>query len=68
LGNIKSAPYDKIFIFGSVVKVPNSLFDQLSDNGSLITVIKNKNNYKSCGNAVVFKKNKDILVVLKYLM
>ena len=61
LGNIKSAPYDKIFIFGSVEKVPNSLFDQLSDNGSLITVIKNKNNHKSCGNAVVFKKNKDII-------
>ena len=61
LGNTKSAPYDKIFIFGSVEKVPNLLFDQLSDKGSLITVIKDKNNSKSCGNAVVFKKNKDII-------
>ena len=60
-GNKKSAPYDKIFIFGSVQEVPEGLFNQLSDNGSLITVIKNQNNYNSCGKAVVFKKNKDII-------
>ena len=60
-GNLKSAPYDKIFIFGAVQSVPDTLFKQLSENGSLITVVKNHNNIKSCGKAVVFKKNKDII-------
>ena len=60
-GNLKSAPYDKIFIFGAVQLVPDTLFNQLSENGSLITVVKNYNNIKSCGKAVVFKKNKDII-------
>ena len=60
-GNLKSAPYDKIFIFGAVPSVPDTLFNQLSENGSLITVVKNNNNIKSCGKAVVFKKNKDII-------
>ena len=60
-GNLKSAPYDKIFIFGAVQSVPDTLFKQLSENGSLITVVKNDNNIKSCGKAVVFKKNKDII-------
>ena len=60
-GNLKSAPYDKIFIFGAVPLVPDTLFKQLSENGSLITVVKNDNNIKSCGKAVVFKKNKDII-------
>ena len=60
-GNLKSAPYDKIFIFGAVPSVPDTLFKQLSENGSLITVVKNHNNIKSCGKAVVFKKNKDII-------
>ena len=60
-GNLKSSPYDKIFIFGSVSLIPDMLFNQLSDNGELITVIKDHNNSKSCGKAVVFKKNKDII-------
>ena len=60
-GNLKSSPYDKIFIFGSVSLIPEMLFNQLSDNGELITVIKDQNNSKSCGKAVVFKKNKDII-------
>ena len=60
-GNLKSAPYDKIFIFGAVPLVPDALFNQLSENGSLITVLKNYKNIKSCGKAVVFKKNKDII-------
>ena len=51
----------KIFIFGAVQSVPDTLFKQLSENGSLITVVKNHNNIKSCGKAVVFKKNKDII-------
>jgi len=61
LGNLKSAPYDKIFILGAVKSVPNALFSQLTNNGSLVTVIKDQNNLKSCGKAVVFKKNKDII-------
>ena len=61
LGNLKSAPYDKIFILGSVERIPDTLFNQLSNNGCLVTVIKEKNNHKSCGKAVVFKKNKDII-------
>ena len=61
LGNLKSAPYDKIFILGAVQSVPNALFSQLTNNGSLVTVIKDQNNLKSCGKAVVFKKNKDII-------
>ena len=61
LGNTKSAPYDKIFIFGSVQSIPDELFDQLTDNGSIICGIKDHNNFKSYGKAVVFKKNKDII-------
>lgn len=61
LGNLKSAPYDKIFIFGSVEGVPDALFNQLANNGYLISVIRSQNNSKSCGKAVVFKKNQDII-------
>ena len=61
LGNIKSAPYDKIFIFGSLPTVPEHLYSQLSDNGSIICVVKDQNNFHSYGKAVVFKKNKDII-------
>ena len=60
-GNIKSAPYDKIFIFGSVQSIPNELFDQLADNGRIICGIKAQNNTSSYGKAVVFKKNKGIV-------
>ena len=58
-GNLKSAPYDKIFIFRAVSSISDTLFKQLSENGSLI-INKNHNNIKSCGKAVVFK-NKDII-------
>jgi len=61
LGNIKSAPYDKIFIFGSLPSIPEHLYNQLSDNGSIVCVIKDQNNFHSYGKAVVFKKNKDII-------
>jgi len=61
LGNIKSAPYDKIFIFGSLPSIPEHLYNQLSDNGSIICVVKDQNNFHSYGKAVVFKKNKDII-------
>ena len=61
LGNIKSAPYDKIFIFGSVKSIPHELFNQLADHGKIICGIKDKNNNKSYGKAVVFKKNRGIV-------
>ena len=42
----KSAPYDKIFIEGSIQKVPNNLVKQLKDDGEIFTVIKNnEDNY-----------------------
>ena len=40
-GFSKNAPYDKIFIEGSVKKVPESLVKQLKDNGEIYTVLKN---------------------------
>ena len=38
----KSAPFDKIFIEGSVEKVPDNLLKQLKEDGEIFTVIKNK--------------------------
>ena len=38
----KNAPYDKIFIEGSVEKIPDNLLKQLKDDGEIFTVIKNK--------------------------
>ena len=60
-GYEKSAPYDKIFIFGSVSSVHDNLLSQLSDNGSLITVVND--NKGTFGKAVVYKKNKNIINV-----
>ena len=61
LGNIKSAPYDKIFIFGSVKSIPDELFNQLADHGKIVCGIKGQNNGKSYGKEVVIKKNKGIV-------
>ena len=41
-GNNKNAPYDKIFIEGSINSVPNTLIKQLKDNGEIYTVIKDE--------------------------
>jgi len=38
----KSGPYDKIFIEGSVQKIPDNLLKQLKDDGEIFTVIKDK--------------------------
>ena len=38
----KNAPYDKIFIEGSVEKVPDNLLKQLKENGEIFTVIKSR--------------------------
>ena len=40
-GNSKNAPYDKIFIEGSVSNIPMSIVNQLKENGKIYTVIKN---------------------------
>ena len=42
VGLEKNAPYDKIFIEGSVEKVPDHLLKQLKEDGEIFTVIKNK--------------------------
>ncbi len=39
-GNNKNSPYDKIFIEGSVQKIPNNIIKQLKDNGEIFTVLK----------------------------
>ena len=58
-GHKKSAPYDKIFIFGSVPSVPEILLQQLSDKGNLVCAIRDYNSASS--KAVVFTKNKGII-------
>ena len=40
-GNSKNAPYDKIFIEGSVSNIPMSIVNQLKEDGEIYTVIKN---------------------------
>ncbi len=42
-GNSRNAPFDKIFIEGSVNNIPNSIVNQLKENGQIFTVIKNIN-------------------------
>ena len=42
MGLEKNAPYDKIFIEGSVEKVPDNLLKQLKENGEIFTVIKSR--------------------------
>lgn len=37
----RNAPYDKIFIEGSVKNIPNNIIKQLKDEGEVFTVIKN---------------------------
>ena len=59
IGHIKSAPYDKIFIFGSIPAVPEKLFEQLADNGKLVCAIKDYNSTN--GKAIVYTKNKGII-------
>ena len=59
LGYEKSAPYDKIFIFGTIPKVLDDLLVQLSEYGSLVSVVKDPNNTNILGKAVVIQKNKE---------
>jgi len=39
-GNLRNAPYDKIFIEGSVSNIPMSIINQLKEDGKIYTVIK----------------------------
>ncbi len=42
-GLLKNAPYDKIFIEGSVNFVPEKIVEQLKDNGKIFTVLNRAN-------------------------
>ena len=58
-GVIKEAPFDIIFIEGSIEREPKSLFDQLNENGKLIVIIRPVN--VKIGKAkIFFKKNNEI--------
>ena len=59
LGYEKSAPYDKIFIFGAIPKILDNLLVQLSEYGSLVSVVKDSNSNNILGKAVVIQKNKE---------
>ena len=52
-GQAESGPYDVIFMNGAVDHVPDTLFDQLSDKGRLITFI---NDSPYTGKALLYKK------------
>ena len=58
-GVIKEAPFDIIFIEGSIEIEPKTLFGQLNDNGKLIVIIRPEN--MKIGKAkLFFKKNNEI--------
>jgi protein-L-isoaspartate(D-aspartate) O-methyltransferase len=46
-GHAANAPYDLIFVNGSVEEVPSALLDQLRDNGRLIAVVGSGNAAKA---------------------
>lgn len=51
-----SAPFDLIVINGAVSRIPDSLVSQLSDDGRLVTVIREAG--QVMGKAVIVQKNK----------
>lgn len=60
-GWIGYAPYDRILFSASVNKVPDKIFDQLSDNGILIAPIQKDNKqivirFQKCGNKIIEDK------------
>jgi len=63
LGYKKSAPYDKIFIFGTIPKILEDLVVQLSEYGSLVSVVKDSNSANIISKAVVIQKNKETFSV-----
>ena len=58
-GVLKEAPFDVIFIEGSIEEKPKVLFDQLNENGKLIVVIKPENINIGKAN-LFFKLNNEI--------
>jgi protein-L-isoaspartate(D-aspartate) O-methyltransferase len=53
-GHEEGGPYDIIIINGAVKEVPNSLFDQLTDNGRLVTIISKA---PHSGSIVIYTKS-----------
>ncbi|TWF56437.1 protein-L-isoaspartate O-methyltransferase family protein [Neorhizobium alkalisoli] len=56
-GSKKGAPYDIIFVSGSVEEIPQALFDQLRDGGRLVGVI----GYGNAAQAVAIVKEQGVL-------
>ena len=56
-GVIKEAPFDIIFIEGSIEREPKSLFNQLNENGKLIVIIRPVN--MKIGKAKLFFRKKN---------
>lgn len=61
-GHAANAPYDLIFINGSVEEVPSALLDQLGENGRLIAVVGEGNAAK----ATVFQKSGSSISVVPH--
>jgi protein-L-isoaspartate(D-aspartate) O-methyltransferase len=56
LGFASEAPYDAIIIEGAVAEVPEHILDQLSEQGRLVTVIRDNN--AAPGKATLFQRTK----------
>lgn len=56
LGFASEAPYDAIIIEGAVSEVPEHILDQLSEQGRLVTVIRDNNT--APGKATLFQRTK----------
>jgi protein-L-isoaspartate(D-aspartate) O-methyltransferase len=56
LGFASEAPYDAIIIEGAVAYVPEHILDQLSEQGRLVTVIRDNN--AAPGKATLFQRTK----------
>ena len=59
---MKAAPYDLIFINGSIQYLPDEIIDQVHKDGAIIT-IENENDL---GNVVVYKKYENLLNKINY--
>lgn len=56
-GHIKGEPYDHIIIEGAVETIPDSLFEQLSHQGRLTTIVRTSKNPHLLGQGTVFIKD-----------
>lgn len=61
-GYPKKAPYDVIFIHGSIEVLPDDISSQIRENGRIVTISNNNN----VGNVVVFKKAGSFLDKINY--